>query len=77
MVKQGQADEESRPLGAVALGTNGSADFLDDLGGNREPEAGAAVLGGVKGQKQALANFFGEAVASVGNLNFYSGAIFG
>ena len=51
--------------------------FLNDLGGNGETEAGATVLGGVEGQKQALANLFGEAVAGVGNLNFYGSAIFG
>jgi hypothetical protein len=46
--------------------------FLDDFGGNRKAEAGAAMLSGVEGQKEALANFVGQAVPSVGDsdLNF-------
>ena len=73
---QRQAQEEARALGAVALGANGAASFLNDLGGDGKTEAGAAMLGGVERQEEPLANFFGEAVAGVGNLDLDSGAIF-
>ena len=39
--------------------------FLNDLGGDGEAEAGAAMLGGVKGQEEAFTDFVGESVASV------------
>ena len=77
MIKQRQADEEARALGSVAFSANGAAEFLDDLGGDGEAQARAAVLGGVEGQEEALADLFGEPVAGVGDFDFDGGAIFG
>ena len=67
---QRHAQQKARSFGAVGLGANGAAMFLHDLGGDGEAEAGAAMLGGVEGQKQPFANFIGEAMAGVGNGNF-------
>ena len=41
--------------------------LLDDLGGDGEAEAGAALLGGEVGKEEALAHFVGEAGAGVGD----------
>ncbi len=35
------------------------------------------MLGGVEGQEEALADFFGESVAGVRDLDFDGGAVFG
>ncbi len=77
VIKQRQADEEARAFGGVAFGADGAAVFLDDLGGDGEAEAGAAVLGGVEGQEEPLADFFGESVAGVRDGDLNGGAVFG
>ena len=41
--------------------------LLDDLGGDGEAEAGAALLGGEVGEEEALAHLVGEAGAGVGD----------
>ena len=41
--------------------------LLYDLGRDREAQPGAAMLGGVEGQKEPLAYFIGQAVAGVGD----------
>jgi hypothetical protein len=76
VIEQGQADEETRAFGGVAFGANRAAEFLDDLGRDGKAKSGAAVLGGVEGQEKPLANFFGEPVACVRNLDFDGAAIF-
>ena len=50
--------------------------LLHDFGGDGEAQAGAAMLGGVEGQKQPLANFVGQAVAGVGDGDFNGRAVF-
>ena len=73
---QWQAQKEARALGAVGFRADGAAVLLHNLGGDGKTETGAAMLGGIKRQEEALANFVGEAVAGVGDCDFDCAAIF-
>jgi hypothetical protein len=50
--------------------------LLHDLGRDRKAQARAAMLGGVEGQKQPLANFVGQPVAGVGDGDLDRRAVF-
>ncbi len=63
-------DDELRAGGLVLFRANGALVLLDDLGGDGETEAGAALLGGEVGQEEALAHLVGEAGAGVGDGEF-------
>ena len=73
---QRQAQQKARALGAVGFGADGAAVLLHDFGGDGQAQAGAAMLGGVEGQEQPLANLIGQAVAGVGDGDFNGRAVF-
>ena len=50
--------------------------LLHNLGRDGKPQSGAAMLGGVEGQKEPLANLIGEPVAGVGDRDLDRRAIF-
>ena len=60
-------DDELCAGGLVLFGADGALVLLDDLGGDGEAEAGAALLGGEVGEEEALAHLVGEAGAGVGD----------
>ena len=60
-------EDEARAGGLVLFGADGAVVFLEDLGGDGEAEAGAALLGGEVGEEEALAHLVGEAGAGVGD----------
>ena len=72
----GRRRRKRAPLGLLVSARMDPPCFLHDLGGDGEAEAGAAMLGGVEGQKETLANFVGQAVAGVGDGDFDGGAVF-
>ena len=63
-------DDEFGAGGDVLFGADGALVLLDDLGGDGEAEAGAALLGGEVGEEEALAELVGEAGAGVGDAEF-------
>ncbi len=69
-VDAGGGDEFDDELCAgrlVLFGADGALVLLDDLGGDGEAEAGAALLGGEVWEEEALAHLVGEAGAGVGD----------
>ena len=72
----GKRSRKRAPLGLLALGADGAAVLLHDFGGDGKAQAGAAMLGGVEGQEQPLANLVGQAVAGVGDGDLNGRAIF-
>ena len=72
----GRRMRKRAPLGVLLSARMEPPCFLHDFGGDGEAEAGAAMLGGVERQEEALANFVGEAVAGVGDFDLDGGAVF-
>src|SRR5579863_2150786 len=63
----GEFDDEFGAGRVVLFGSDGASVFLDDLGGDGESEAGAALLGGEVRQEEAFAHLVGEDGAGVGD----------
>ena len=76
VLHQRQPHQKARALGAIALGANGAAVLLHNLGRDRKTQPRAAMFGGVEGQEQPLANLVGEPMAGVGDFDFNRGAVF-
>ena len=50
--------------------------LLHDFGGDGEAETGAAMFGGIEGQKEPLANLVGQSVTGVGDGDLDGRAVF-